>query len=124
VKAAGIPVILLDRAIDVDRSLYRTVLASDFFQEGYRVGSWVNGPGGPDRSGVHRRDPGNVRLAVLGAAGGTEAMRAVLATNRDIDVVFAHNDDMAIGAVRAIEAAGLTPGTDIRIVSIDGIRTR
>jgi len=39
-----------------------------------------------------------------------------------IDVLFAHNDDMAIGAIQAIEEAGLTPGKDIRIVSIDGVR--
>ena len=39
-----------------------------------------------------------------------------------IDVLFAHNDDMAIGAIQAIEAAGLKPGEDIRIVSIDGVR--
>jgi ABC-type sugar transport system substrate-binding protein len=39
-----------------------------------------------------------------------------------IDVVFAHNDDMAIGALRAIETAGHTPGTDIRVVSVDGVR--
>jgi simple sugar transport system substrate-binding protein len=41
---------------------------------------------------------------------------------RDIDVLFAHNDDMAIGAIQAIEEAGLKPGQDIRIVSIDGVR--
>lgn len=41
---------------------------------------------------------------------------------RDIDVLFAHNDDMAIGAIKAIEAAGLKPGKDILIVSVDGTK--
>ena len=38
-----------------------------------------------------------------------------------IDLVYAHNDDMALGAIEAIEAAGGTPGTDIQIVSIDAV---
>jgi simple sugar transport system substrate-binding protein len=40
----------------------------------------------------------------------------------EIDAVYAHNDDMAIGAIHAIEAYGLRPGQDIKIVSIDAIR--
>ena len=39
----------------------------------------------------------------------------------DICAVFAHNDDMAIGAIEAIKEAGLDPGTDIKIVSVDAI---
>jgi ABC-type sugar transport system substrate-binding protein len=39
-----------------------------------------------------------------------------------IDLVFAHNDDMALGAIEAIEAAGGTPGVDIKIVSIDAVK--
>jgi simple sugar transport system substrate-binding protein len=41
---------------------------------------------------------------------------------QEIDAVYAHNDDMAIGAIRAIEEYGLNPGQDIKIVSIDAIR--
>jgi simple sugar transport system substrate-binding protein len=37
-------------------------------------------------------------------------------------VLYAHNDDMAIGAIQAIEEAGLKPGKDILIVSIDGVK--
>jgi len=40
----------------------------------------------------------------------------------DIDVLFAQNDDMAIGAIDAIKAAGKKPGTDIIIVSIDSVK--
>ena len=50
-------------------------------------------------------------------------MEAILkAEDRRIDVLFAHNDDMAIGAIQAIEEAGLKPGKDILIVSIDAVK--
>ncbi|MEW2116442.1 ABC transporter substrate-binding protein [Streptomyces sp. NPDC005474] len=55
-------------------------------------------------------------------AGGKQVMAAFLQSNPDIDVLFAHNDDMAIGAIQAIEAAGKKPGKDILIVSIDGVK--
>ena len=54
---------------------------------------------------------------------GQEVMESFLKSDRDkIDVLFAHNDDMALGAIQAIEAAGLKPGQDITIVSIDGVK--
>ncbi len=54
---------------------------------------------------------------------GQEVMESFLKSDRDkIDVLFAHNDDMALGAIQAIEAAGLKPGVDITIVSIDGVK--
>ena len=57
-------------------------------------------------------------------AKGKEVMEAFIKAEgqKKIDVLFAHNDDMAIGAIQAIEEAGLKPGQDIRIVSIDGVR--
>jgi simple sugar transport system substrate-binding protein len=56
-------------------------------------------------------------------AKGKEVMEAFLkAEGKKINVLFAHNDDMAIGAIQAIEEAGLAPGTDIIIVSIDGVK--
>jgi simple sugar transport system substrate-binding protein len=54
---------------------------------------------------------------------GKEVMEAFLkAEGKKINVLFAHNDDMAIGAIQAIEEAGLKPGTDITIISIDGVK--
>jgi simple sugar transport system substrate-binding protein len=54
---------------------------------------------------------------------GRERMTEILAAEKGrIDVLFAHNDDMALGAIEAIEAAGLTPGKDIVIVSVDAVR--
>jgi simple sugar transport system substrate-binding protein len=54
---------------------------------------------------------------------GKEVMEAFLkAEGKKIDVLFGHNDDMAIGAIQAIEEYGLKPGEDIIIVSIDAVR--
>ncbi|HEX8955737.1 MAG TPA: substrate-binding domain-containing protein, partial [Burkholderiaceae bacterium] len=56
-------------------------------------------------------------------AKGKEVMEAFLkAQGKDINVLYAHNDDMAIGAIQAIEEAGLKPGSDIIVISIDGVK--
>jgi ABC-type sugar transport system substrate-binding protein len=56
-------------------------------------------------------------------AKGKEVMQAFLKSYAgQIDALYAHNDDMALGAIQAIEEAGLKPGFDIKIVSIDGVR--
>ena len=151
-RAAGIPVVLTDRAVDVaDESLYATFIGSDFVEEGRRAARWViedsEGKPGPIRivelQGTVGSAPANDRMRgfkeviegddrfviVRSQSGdftrakGKEVMEAFLkAEGGNIDVLFAHNDDMAIGAIQAIEEAGLRPGTDIRIVSIDGVR--
>ena len=54
-------------------------------------------------------------------AGGKEVMTAFLKAHPKIDLLFAHNDDMGLGAIEAIEAAGLKPGVDIKIVTIDAV---
>src|SRR5690606_29574480 len=56
-------------------------------------------------------------------SGGKEVMEAFLKKHgRNFDVVYAHNDDMALGAILAIEEAGLQPGKDVVIVSIDAVK--
>ena len=56
-------------------------------------------------------------------AKGKEVMEAFLkAEGKNINVLYAHNDDMAIGAIQAIEEFGLKPGKDIIIVSIDAVK--
>jgi simple sugar transport system substrate-binding protein len=56
-------------------------------------------------------------------AKGKEVMEAFLkAEGKNIKAVYAHNDDMALGAIQAIEEAGLKPGTDVIVVSIDGVK--
>ncbi|MEO8308037.1 MAG: ABC transporter substrate-binding protein [Pseudomonadota bacterium] len=152
-KAAGIPVVLTDRAVNVpDDSLYVTLIGSDFVEEGRRAARWLvedsAGKSGPIRvvelQGTVGSAPANDRMRgfaeVIGQDArfqivrsqsgdftrtkGKEVMEAFLKaeTRQKIDVLFAHNDDMAIGAIQAIEEAGLKPGEDIRIVSIDGVR--
>ena len=49
-------------------------------------------------------------------------MEGFLQATHDIDLVFAHNDDMGLGAIEAIEAAGMVPGKDIKIVTIDAVK--
>lgn len=49
-------------------------------------------------------------------------MQAFLKSQKDIDVLYAHNDDMALGAIQAIEESGKKPGTDIKVISVDGIK--
>ena len=49
-------------------------------------------------------------------------MESFLQSDDSIDVVFAHNDDMGLGAIEAIEAAGLEPGKDIKIITIDAVK--
>jgi simple sugar transport system substrate-binding protein len=48
-------------------------------------------------------------------------MQALLKAHKDVDVLFAHNDDMGLGAMQAIQEAGLTPGKDIKIVTVDAV---
>jgi galactofuranose transport system substrate-binding protein len=149
-RAANIPVILMDRMVKSDPSLYAGFLGSDFTEEGRKAARWVVGafPGpksqvdvvelrGKDGSApaidrqagfaeVLAQHP-EFRIVRSEAAGfsreqGREVMASIIATTPSIHVVFAHNDDMALGAIQAMEGAGLKPGADIKIVSVDAIR--
>lgn len=150
-KDAGIPVILTDRAVDSkDTSLYVTFIGSDFVEEGRRAGQWLadkykdqqgdvnivelqgttgSAPAIDRKAGFEETIKSNANLKVIASqtgeftrAKGKEVMQAFLKANKDIDVLYAHNDDMALGAIQAIEAAGLKPGEDIIIISIDGVK--
>ncbi|HTO23417.1 MAG TPA: ABC transporter substrate-binding protein [Spirochaetia bacterium] len=153
-KAAGIPVFLSDRTVDVkDESLWTSFMGSDFLEEGRRAGRWLVSYLKTDRpvnvvellgtlgsapeldrtSGFKEvlRDHPNYHIIVSQSGDfvrskGREVMQEILgqlsATGQRMDVLFAHNDDMAIGAIQAMEAAGIRPGKDVTIVSVDGIR--
>ncbi|MEH3034009.1 MAG: ABC transporter substrate-binding protein [Aeromicrobium erythreum] len=54
--------------------------------------------------------------------GGKKVMESFLKSQKDIDVVYAHNDDMGLGAIEAIEAAGKKPGKDIKIITVDAVK--
>src|SRR5690606_37430854 len=150
-KNAGIPVILTDRAVDsTDTSLWRTFLGSDFVEEGRRAARWLveefkDDPGPVnivELQGTTGSAPANDRKAgfeeviasepkfkiVASQSGdftrakGKEVMEAFLKSTPDIDVLYAHNDDMGLGAIEAIEGAGKVPGKDIKIITIDAVR--
>ncbi|MGW4690016.1 ABC transporter substrate-binding protein [Streptomyces sp. NPDC004244] len=150
-KNAGIPVILTDRAVDSqDTSLYRTFLGSDFVKEGQEAGKWLvkeyqatsapvnvvelqgttgSAPANDRKAGFAEAIKGDPKFRVVDSqtgdftrAKGKEVMQAFLKSHKDIDVLYAHNDDMALGAIQAIEEAGKKPGTDIKVISVDGIK--
>lgn len=148
-KRAGIPVILTDRTIQTaDESLFACFIGSDFYEEGRMAADWLaKNAGGKTRivelQGTPGAAPANERRRAFAEAmakhpafkvidsqsgdfrraGGKEVMEAFIKKHgKAIEVVYAHNDDMAFGAIQAIEEAGLKPGKDILIVSIDGIR--
>ncbi|MEW5812184.1 MAG: ABC transporter substrate-binding protein [Actinomycetota bacterium] len=147
-KNANIPVILTDRAVDTqEKDVYKTFLGADFVQEGQWAGEWVvkefanatgpvnivqlEGTTGSDpalerSTGFSKAIAANPNLSVIASqtgdftrSGGKQVMEAFLKANPKIDLVFAQNDDMALGAIEAIEAAGKKPGQDIKIVAID-----
>ena len=145
---AGIPVILEDRTVTASEDLYAAWVGLDFRREGVYAGEWAAETFGdtPTRmvvlEGTTGSAPANDRAegfdeAVADTAiekidsqtgeftrdGGKAVMEGFLQVHGvdGIDLVYAHNDDMALGAIEAIEAAGGTPGTDIQIVSIDAV---
>ncbi|MGD9531180.1 MAG: ABC transporter substrate-binding protein, partial [Pseudonocardia sp.] len=124
-KRANIPVILTDRAVDSeDTTLYKTFLGSDFVAEGKKAGDWLvqNAPAGPvavvelqgttgaapaiDRKeGFAEAIAANPNISVVASqtgdftrSGGKQVMEAFLKSQPTINVVYAHNDDMALGA--------------------------
>jgi ABC-type sugar transport system substrate-binding protein len=151
-KAAKIPVILTDRAVDVkDESLYVTFMGSDFVEEGRKAARWLlantkdrtgdinivelqgtvgSAPANDRKRGFQEILAADPRYKIIRSqtgdftrARGKEVMEAFLkAEGKRINVLYAHNDDMAIGAIQAIEEAGLAPGKDILIISVDAVK--
>ncbi|VWB48140.1 LacI family transcriptional regulator [Burkholderia arboris] len=151
-KAAHIPVILTDRAVDVkDPSLYVTMIGSDFLEEGRRAGHWMeehyrndagpinivelqgtvgSAPANDRRAGLLEVIRSNPKFKVIASqsgdftlAGGKQVMEAFAKTyGKQINVVYAHNDDMALGAIQAMEEAGIKPGKDVSVVSFDATK--
>ncbi|MEH7308194.1 ABC transporter substrate-binding protein [Neobacillus drentensis] len=150
-RDAKIPVILLDRGIKVkDESLYTSFIGSDFILEGENAAKELINLIGADKganivelqgtvgaSAANDRKTGfanglkdNPNFKIIKSQSGDftrvkgkEVMEAFLKSDgKNIDVVYAHNDDMAIGAIQAIEEYGLKPGEDIKVVSIDGVK--
>lgn len=160
IKAAGIPVILIDR--DVDHSIakpgedYVTFIGSDFVQQGMKVAEWLTkamkgnakiieleGTTGADPAilrkkgfddyiaGTYKGTPtaagAQSGMQIIASQSGDfvrdtgrKVMETLLQSHPDVTAVYAHNDEMAIGAIAALKAAGKQPGKDVILCSIDG----
>ncbi|MEU6719279.1 ABC transporter substrate-binding protein [Nonomuraea sp. NPDC046802] len=150
-KDAKIPVILTDRAVDSkDTTLYKTFLGSDFVEEGKKAGQWLvneykdakdpvkivelqgttgSAPANDRKAGFQEVIGADAKFQIIASqtgdftrAKGKEVMEAFLKSNPDIDVLYAHNDDMGLGAIEAIEGAGKVPGKDIKIITVDAVK--
>jgi ABC-type sugar transport system substrate-binding protein len=146
---AKIPVILVDRAASGTAGTdYITLLASNFIEQGQRAAEWLatatNGqaqivelsgtPGASvaaDRAKGFRdgiaKHPGMTILASqtgnFSRAQGERVMQNIAQSlGTRITAVYAHNDEMALGAIQALKAVGRKPGQDVIVVSVDGQR--
>lgn len=144
---AGIPVIIVDRSVSADESLYASHIGSDMFLEGQRAAEEFNkampdggailelsgttGSGAAVGRADGFRDALNSNITILDSQTGNftraealPVMQAFLQKYEpgvDFQGIFIHNDDMGIGAIEALKAAGVNPG-DLFIVSVDGTR--
>jgi galactofuranose transport system substrate-binding protein len=151
-KRAGIPVILTDRELDFnDDSLWLTSIGSDFQEEGRRAARWLLGftkgvkkdinivelqgtqgssPAVYRKKGFEELLKNNTNYHIIASQSadftkeaGKRVMKEMLERYGDkIQVVYSHNDDMALGAIEAIEEAGKRPGKDILIISVDATK--
>lgn len=148
IKDANIPLVIVDRNITADSSLYITRVASDFVHEGRLAAAWlaqytdgnctiIEIEGTPGSSAARDRQIGfnqlidlfpNMRVILSQSGnftreGGYEVMETILLT-KNVDAicaVWAHNDDMAIGAIEAMKEYGVDPADDIFVVSVDAV---
>jgi galactofuranose transport system substrate-binding protein len=147
-KAAGKTVVIQDRRIDGDPSLYATYIGSDFVAEGRNaakemcrllegsakknvvelVGNVGSSPA-IDRGKGFREAMEECGITVTksqtanwSATEGKDVMAAFLKDSKDIQGVFGQNDEMGLGAAQALQEAGLKPGTDVKIVTVDATK--
>ncbi|KJS11677.1 MAG: sugar ABC transporter substrate-binding protein [Hoeflea sp. BRH_c9] len=149
-KEAEIPVILLDRMVDSSDDLYLTAVGSDLVHEGSVAGKWLvdelagkdcnvvelqgttgSSPAIDRKNGFEQAIAGHDNIKLIRSqtgdftrTKGKEVMESFLKAEdggKNICALYAHNDDMAVGAIQAIKEAGLKPGSDILVVSIDAV---
>lgn len=148
-RELSIPLIILDREIVGEpKKDFLTFIGSDFFNEGVMAATYlaeltkgsgkvveINGNVGASctiyrQAGFHSVIDAHPSMQVVAEGWGDyerilgqKAMEEViLSYGTDFDAVYAHNDDMAIGAIQALKAANIRPGEDVLIISIDGSR--
>ena len=148
-KDAEIPVILLDRKVDAPDSLYMTAVTSDTVYEGEVAGKWLvdtldgkdcnvvelqgttgSSPAIDRKAGFEKAiaDHSNIKIVRSQTGDFTRAQGKVVMESflkaegaANICALYAHNDDMAVGAIQAIKEAGAKPGKDILVVAIDAV---
>jgi len=144
-KQMGKIVILEDRRIDADPSNYYTYIGSDFLEEGHKsaaamcdllkdspkknvveISGAVGASAAIDRAKGFREKMGDCGITITASQTGNwgvpeskQVMESFLKNSKDIQGVFAHNDEEAIGAIQAIKEAGLVPGKDIKVIGLD-----
>lgn len=148
-KEQGVPVLTIDRKVSAEPCAdYLSFLGSDFVEQGRRAADqMIEATGGEGSVAILLGSSGNnvttdrtdgfVDQVEAEAPGleivaqqtgefsrekGQQVMEQLLRSNPEITAVYAENDEMALGAIVAIQAAGLDPGEDVKIVSIDGTR--
>ncbi|MFD1149629.1 ABC transporter substrate-binding protein [Saccharothrix hoggarensis] len=145
-KAKKVPVITVDRKVNSKPCAdYLTFIGSDFVDQGKRAAeAMVKATGGTGKVAILLGSSGNnvttdrtkgfkdnipAGLQVVAEqtgefdrSKGQAVMEQLIQSNPDITAVYAENDEMGIGAVTALRAAGKTPGKDVKIVSVDGTR--
>jgi ABC-type sugar transport system substrate-binding protein len=148
-KKAGIPVFLIDRDVDHTLARpgedYVTFIGSDFVEEGQRVAAWLakalndkakileiegttgSSPANDRKKGFDdeiKKFPGMMILASqsgdFSRDKGRQVAETLLEAHPEAMAIYAHNDEMALGAIAALEAVGKKPGKDVLVVSIDG----
>ncbi|HTX93018.1 MAG TPA: ABC transporter substrate-binding protein [Anaerolineales bacterium] len=144
-KQMGKIVVLEDRRIDADPSNYYTYIGSDFLEEGHKsaaamcdllkdspsknvveISGAVGASAAIDRAKGFREKMGDCGITITASQTGNwgvpeskQVMESFLKNSKDIQGVFAHNDEEAIGAIQAITEAGLKPGVDIKVIGLD-----
>jgi galactofuranose transport system substrate-binding protein len=148
-KDANIPVILVDRGVKVsDDSLYTTLIASDFVEEGRMAAEWLakkmdgkaniyelqgttgSAPAIDRKKGFEEIIAKYPDMKIVKSqsgdftrAKGKQVMEAFIKSDgKNIQAVYAHNDDMALGAIQALDEAGMNPGKDVTLISVDAVK--
>lgn len=148
-RRAGIPIIVLDRNVDLDDSFYLTRIATDFVEEGRKAARWLMEETGGNcdivelqgtvgsSAALDRMEGFNEVIANYPNANiirsqtaeftrtqGKTVMESMLKAENggdNICALWAHNDEMALGAIQAMKEAGLNPGEDVLVVSVDAV---
>jgi ABC-type sugar transport system substrate-binding protein len=144
-EEAGKVVVLEDRRIDASEDMYATYIGSDFAEEGRKAADemckllegmdgknvWelvgnVGSSAAKDRGQGFREKMGECGIEVTKSqtanwsiTEGKEVTEAWLKETQDVQGIFAQNDEMGLGAIEALKEAGLTPGEDVKILSVD-----